>query len=103
MDSATGKILGLVLPLIPGLIQLAENALPGDKQGPQKQSMILSTLQPLVEVLHKTNPGSLGPAELTAAVETIFQQKKAEGTLKPEVVGGNFTITVRDGKIISFG
>jgi hypothetical protein len=81
-----GLLTGLLLPIIPGLINLAETAFTKPKEGVNKMDMVLQGLRAIATKLITSMVGVPKPENpsddtLKAITETILAQMKAAGTL----------------------
>lgn len=110
-----GALLGLILPLIPGLITLAEKAFTA-KTGPAKADAVITSVASIVQQLQKSGaiPAGLDVAQIATAVETVFQQMNAAGQVNTgtqplpfpasgQARGGDFILTFKQGLMQSVG
>jgi hypothetical protein len=81
-----GALLPLLLPVIPGLVNLAEAAFEKPKSGESKMNAVIAALQGMLGTLFGAGQAPSGAAapganELQGVVETVLAQMKGNGTI----------------------
>jgi hypothetical protein len=97
-----GALLGLLLPLVPGLIQGAEAIFAKPQSGTTKSAAVLAALRGMLGSIVAVNapladgklPASIPVTDdaLAGAIEAEFQRLKATGQLAPQPAAGTLYI-----------